>query len=193
MISSLPVGSSSLKFTSSTSLGQDHADLTTGLGEAGHASLRIGDGGKNAAAVGEAEVVAIAVGDLRQVAVGVKEVGLIGFLKEELVGAILVLGIGGRVAAGATQDDGGTIEALGHQEDIGHIDGEAGVVGQTLADVGVEGQNAQLVDRGGGVRAERRVPGRALLRRDRWLLLDTGGLMGMLRRGGNVSGGVGNR
>src|SRR6266849_6319793 len=121
MISSLPVGSSSLKFTSSTSLGQDHADLTTGLGEAGHASLRIGDGGKNAAAVGEAEVVAIAVGDLRQVAVGVKEVGLIGFLKEELVGAaalhqggldtrgllvaaILVLGIGGRVAAGATQD-----------------------------------------------------------------------------------------
>ena len=76
---------------------------------------------------------------------------------------------------------------------VGHVDGEAGVVGQALGNVGVEGQDAQLVDRGAGIRAEGWVPRRARLGGDRRLLLDTGGLMGMLGRGSSMSGGVGYR
>ncbi len=181
---------------------------------------------------------------------------MLGLLKDELVGAaalyqvgldargllvaaILVLDIGGRVAAGSTQDHGGAIEALGHQEDIGQVDGpgcvvvagcrgrglrvivagdaevHAGardvqvfglddqvaggdidipglVIVQLLGDIFVKGEDAGPAD-GCRVQGEGAVLALARTTCQQWLLLHARGVLGMLRRGSSVSGGVGNR
>ncbi len=72
---------------------------------------------------------------------------------------------------------------------VGDVDREAGVVGQALANVGVEGQEAEPVDGTGADGQGMPVP--VLARLGRAQRRDTGGMGGMPGHGGSMAGGVG--